>query len=160
MQTKNLPHKTEERPMIYQVIPRLFTNMQPECTRFGTLDQNGSGKFDDYTPRLLKSIKDLGVTHIWYTGIIENATKTDFSGFGIRPDNPNVVKGEAGSPYAIKDYYDVAPAIAVDIERSGLVVMTSPVLFYIEEYCHGIMEFQIGFITFALKLNNIFSIHQ
>ena len=78
MQTKNLPHKTEERPMIYQVIPRLFTNMQPECTRFGTLDQNGSGKFDDYTPRLLKSIKDLGVTHIWYTGIIENATKTDF----------------------------------------------------------------------------------
>ncbi len=50
MQTKNLPHKTEERPMIYQVIPRLFTNMQPECTRFGTLDQNGSGKFDDYTP--------------------------------------------------------------------------------------------------------------
>lgn len=117
MQTKNLPHKTEERPMIYQVIPRLFTNMQPECTRFGTLDQNGSGKFDDYTPRLLKSIKDLGVTHIWYTGIIENATKTDFSGFGIRPDNPNVVKGEAGSPYAIKDYYDVNPCLATDVNR-------------------------------------------
>lgn len=111
----NHPLTTKERPIIYQMIPRLLTNAQTECIRHGSLEQNGSGKFNEITPRLLDSIRNLGITHVWYTGIIENATKTDFSRYGIRPDNPNVVKGEAGSPYAIKDYYDVNPCLADDV---------------------------------------------
>lgn len=109
--------KQNERLIIYQLFPRIFTNTNANCVPWGTLEQNGSGKFNDFTPSLLRKIKDLGVNCIWFTGVIEHATKTDFSAQGIEPDNPNVVKGEAGSPYAIKDYYDVSPALATDVRR-------------------------------------------
>ena len=96
-----------KKPIIYQLLPRLFANKNSNCVPNGTYAQNGAGKMNDITPHVLKSIKDLGVTHIWYTGIIEHAHKTDYSTYGIRPDNHHVVKGNAGSPYAIKDYYDI-----------------------------------------------------
>lgn len=105
----------KEKPIIYQVLPRLLTNMNEKCVRFGSLEQNGSGKLNDYTTGLLNSIKALGVNCIWYTGVIEHATKTSFASEGIEPDNPNVVKGEAGSPYAIKDYYDINPFLADNV---------------------------------------------
>lgn len=101
--------------IIYQVFPRILTNANATCLPGGTLESNGAGKMNDYTPRVLRSIKELGVNAIWFTGVIENATKTEFD--GIPADNPHIVKGEAGSPYAIKDYYDVAPAIATDVAR-------------------------------------------
>lgn len=103
-----------DKLIIYQVFPRIFTNTCSKPIVNGTFEQNGSGKMNDFTPGLLKSIRELGINAIWYTGIIENATKTDFSSYGIAPDNPCVVKGEAGSPYAIKDYYDVATCLAVN----------------------------------------------
>lgn len=104
----------KERPIIYQVFPRIFTNMNSTNKFAGTLSENGAGKLDDFTPKLLRSLKNLGVNYLWLTGVIEHATKSDFSRWGIVTDNPNVVKGEAGSPYAIKDYYDIDPAIATD----------------------------------------------
>lgn len=103
------------KPIIYQLFPRLFTNACTNRVPNGTIEQNGAGKMNDINDKVLKSIKELGITHIWYTGVIEHATKTDYSAFGINPDNPHIVKGNAGSPYAIKDYYDVDPDIAVDI---------------------------------------------
>ena len=106
-----------EKLIIYQLFPRIFTNSTENCVPWGSLKRNGSGKFNDFTPGLLAGIKDLGVNCVWMTGVIEHATKTDFSKYGIRPDNPNVVKGEAGSPYAIKDYYDVNPALAVKVDK-------------------------------------------
>lgn len=102
----------KEKLIIYQAFPRIFTNVNDSCVPHGTFEQNGSGKLNDITPRLLKSVKDMGVNCIWLTGVIEMATKTAFDDGRIPADNPNVVKGEAGSPYAIKDYYDIAPAIA------------------------------------------------
>lgn len=107
----------DSRLIIYQVFPRIFTNTCARNVPAGTLQENGSGHLIDFTPRLLKSIKDLGVNAIWLTGVIEHATKSDFSQWGIATDNPNVVKGEAGSPYAIKDYYDIDPALAEEPER-------------------------------------------
>lgn len=103
--------------IIYQAFPRVFTNTNPNCVPDGTYEQNGSGKLNDLTSRLLKSLSDMGVNCIWLTGIIEMATKTAFDDGRIPADNPNVVKGEAGSPYAIKDYYDISPAIAVDVKK-------------------------------------------
>ncbi len=108
-------NQTNDKLIIYQLFPRIFTNTNPNCVPWGTLKQNGSGKFNDFTPHVLQSLKELGVNCLWLTGIIEHATKTDFSKYGIEPDNPNVVKGEAGSPYAIKDYYDIDPALAVSV---------------------------------------------
>lgn len=104
-----------EKIIIYQVLPRLFGNTNSTCIPWGTKEQNGVGKFSDFTPERLKEIKSLGTTHIWYTGIIEHATATDYSEYGIKPDNKYVVKGLAGSPYAIKDYYDIDPDLADDV---------------------------------------------
>lgn len=105
------------KPIIYQVIPRLFGNTTQNCIPNGTIEQNGVGKMNNFTPQVLKSIKKLGITHVWYTGIIEHAHKTDYSKYGIPTDNPHVIKGNAGSPYAIKDYYDVDPDIAVNVPK-------------------------------------------
>lgn len=108
------------KPVIYQLLPRLFSNTCETCVPNGDIEQNGVGKLNDITPRVLKSIKDLGVTHVWYTGVIEHAHATDYSHYGIVRDNPYVVKGKAGSPYAISDYYDIDPDIAVDVpDRMG-----------------------------------------
>ncbi len=103
------------KPIIYQLFPRLFTNKCNHCIPNGSIEENGVGKMNDINDTVLSSIKNLGVTHIWYTGIIEHATKTDYSKYGITPDNSHIVKGNAGSPYAIKDYYDVDPDIAVNV---------------------------------------------
>lgn len=110
-------------------MPRLFGNYNTNLKPNGTIDENGCGKFNSFTPKALKEIKKLGVTHVWYTGIIEHATQTDYSVCGIRKDNPSIVKGKAGSPYAIKDYYDVDPDLAEDVpnrmkEFENLVLRT------------------------------------
>lgn len=105
------------KPVIYQLLPRLFTNMNPKCVPGGTYARNGSGKLNDIDTAVIAGIKELGTTHIWLTGVIEHAEKTDWSRYGIAKDNPHVVKGEAGSPYAIKDYYDIDPDLATDPER-------------------------------------------
>ena len=103
-----------EKMIIYQVLPRLFANTEEHCLRQGSLEQNGSGKLSDFTIESLTKIKRFGATHIWYTGIIEHATQTDYSRYGIARDNPLIVKGKAGSPYAIKDYYDIDPDLATN----------------------------------------------
>lgn len=100
---------------IYQVLPRLFGNYNTNRKNNGTLEENGCGKFNSFTDKALKEIKKMGITHIWYTGIIEHATQTDYSAFGIQKDHPAIVKGKAGSAYAIKDYYDVDPDLAEDV---------------------------------------------
>lgn len=106
-----------EKLIIYQAFPRILTNTNENCVPGGTLEQNGSGKLRDITPTLLKSLSSLGVNCLWLTGVLEMATKTAYPEAGIPADNPNIVKGEAGSPYAIKDYYDIAPSIAVDVKE-------------------------------------------
>ena len=101
--------------IIYQLLPRLFSNTCSRNIYNGTIDQNGVGKLNDINDKVLGSIHELGVTHLWYTGVIEHATKTDYSAYGIASSNPHVVKGNAGSPYAIRDYYDIDPDLAVDV---------------------------------------------
>lgn len=103
------------KPIIYQTLPRLYGADSTSNTFNGTISQNGCGKMKDFTSKALKQIKDLGCDYIWYTGLIEHAQKTDYSSYGIKHDNPVVVKGNAGSPYAIKDYYDIDPDLAVDV---------------------------------------------
>jgi glycosidase len=104
-----------DKLVIYQLFPRLFGNRNTTNQPNGTLAQNGAGTFNDINNRALNDLKRFGATHLWFTGILEHATATDYSAFGIRPDDPAVVKGRAGSPYAVKDYYDVDPDLAVDI---------------------------------------------
>ena len=106
----------KDRLVIYQAFPRILTNECPRCIPDGTLEQNGSGKLNHLTPTLLKSLRKMGINTLWLTGVIECATKTAFPENQIPAENPNVVKGQAGSPYAIKDYYDVCPAIAENID--------------------------------------------
>ncbi|MEZ8579898.1 alpha-amylase family protein [Vibrio splendidus] len=97
---------------IYQVFTRLFGNQNTQNTPWGTIEQNGVGKFSDFTNKALAEIRELGITHIWYTGVPHHAVINDYKHIGISDDHPSVVKGRAGSPYAVKDYYSVNPDLA------------------------------------------------
>ncbi|GAB3994989.1 alpha-amylase family glycosyl hydrolase [Spirosoma daeguense] len=104
-----------DKLIIYQIFTRLFGNQNTTNRWNGSRDENGVGKFNDINAEALQAIRQFGATHVWFTGILEHATQTDYSAFGIRPDDPAVVKGRAGSPYAVKDYYDVDPDLAVSV---------------------------------------------
>ena len=107
----------KQKMVIYQVFPRLFGNDNFTNEHNGPIEKNGCGKFSAFSDITLKMIRKMGFTHVWYTGVIEHATQTDYSDYGIAKDNPAVVKGHAGSPYAIKDYYDVDPDLADDVKQ-------------------------------------------
>jgi glycosidase len=107
----------KEKIIIYQVLPRLFGNRNPYPVPNGSLKENGCGKLSAFTGEVLKELKKMGFNHIWYTGLLEHATQTDYSAWGIRKDHPVIVKGKAGSPYAVKDYYDIDPDLADNISN-------------------------------------------
>ena len=108
---------TNRKILIYQVLPRLFGNRNTTRKHNGTMAENGVGKLNDFDTTRLRKIHDMGFTHIWYTGVIRHATTTDYTQFGIPRQHSCVVKGKAGSPYAITDYYDVDPDLAVDVNH-------------------------------------------
>ena len=105
-----------DKIIIYQVFTRLFGNHSTTRKENGTLAENGCGKMSFFDATTLRRIKRLGITHVWYTGIIRHASKTDYSAYGIPRQHPAVVKGNAGSPYAITDYYDVDPDLADNVD--------------------------------------------
>ena len=119
----------EKKIVVYQVFTRLFGNKNSTNKPWGTIEENGVGKFNDFTPLALQEIKALGVNYIWYTGVPHHAVIRDYTAIGVSNDDPDVVKGRAGSPYAVKDYYNVNPDLAVDPthrleEFEGLIART------------------------------------
>lgn len=113
------PVPTGSRRVIYQLVPRLFGNTNTTRMRDGTIAQNGSGHFADIDARALSEIRALGATDVWLTGALRQATLTSYESVDPRlaADDPDVVKGRAGSFYAVRDYYDVSPDYAVDPAR-------------------------------------------
>lgn len=102
----------DRKHIVYQLFIRLFSNAKTTNHPWGTIEENGVGKFNDINRHVLQSLREFGVTHVWFTGVLEHATMTNYSEYGIHLDDPDVVKGRAGSPYAVKDYYDVDPDLA------------------------------------------------
>ena len=94
---------------------RLFGNKNVSRRVNASIEENGVGKFNDIDAATLRRIKKLGCTHVWFTGVLRHGTATDYSAYGIPVNNPAVIKGKAGSPYAIVDYYDVDPDMAVNV---------------------------------------------
>jgi glycosidase len=111
-----VPATVASKPVIYQLVVRHFGNLTTNRTKDGTIEQNGVGKFADINEAALASLKDLGVSHVWLTGVLRQATLTSHADLdpALGPDDPDVVKGRAGSFYAVRDYYDVCPDYAVD----------------------------------------------
>lgn len=107
----------KEKLVIYQVLPRLFGADSKDCQPNGSKSQNGCGNMSDFNTKALDELRAMGINYIWYTGIIAHATKTDYTKYGIPKDNPDLVKGNAGSPYAITNYYDVDPDIASSVPK-------------------------------------------
>ncbi len=101
--------------VIYQLLPRLFSNSEKSTVFNGNRDQNGCGKFNDISDLVLKELGNFGITHIWLTGIIRHATLSHYPEDGLVAIHPDIVKGNAGSPYAINDYYDVDPDLATEV---------------------------------------------
>lgn len=107
----------EHKITIYQVMTRLFGNTNTTNKYYGTIEENGVGKMNDFTDTALTAIKNMGFSHIWYTGVLEHALMTDYTEYGIPLDDADVIKGRAGSPYSIKDYYDINPDLATDVNN-------------------------------------------
>lgn len=105
----------EERPVIYQLLVRTFGNKNTTRKPWGTMKENGCGKFADIDAKALKAIRKMGFNYVWPTGVIEQASGTDYP--GRQADPPDILKGKAGSPYAIRDYFDVCPDYAVEPEN-------------------------------------------
>ena len=105
---------TPKKDVVYQVFTRLFGNKNTTNKPWGTIEENGVGKFNDFTDIALQEIKKLGVTYVWYTGVPHHDVIRDYTKYGISNDDPDVVKGRAGSPYAVKDYYNVNPDLATN----------------------------------------------
>lgn len=103
--------------IIYQVFTRLYGNRDTTRKEWGTIEENGCGKMADFDAKTLKKIREMGVSHIWYTGVIRHASQTDYTKKGIPAQHPDVVKGMAGSPYAICDYYDIDPDLAKNVNK-------------------------------------------
>ena len=99
-----------DKPIIYQIFPRIWGNDTERPQKGGSLENNGTGRFRDIDSPTLEYLKWLGCSHVWYTGVLRHSTKS--SGGGCLPSHPEFVKGEAGSPYAIENYYDVNPYLA------------------------------------------------
>lgn len=100
------------RPRIYQLLVRTFGNKNVTRKPSGTMEENGCGKFADIDDTVLRSLKEMGFTHLWLTGVLEQASTTDYPHRSA--DHPALVKGRAGSPYAVRDFFDVSPDYAID----------------------------------------------
>lgn len=105
------------RPRVYQLFVRLFGNTNETRKPNGTLAENGCGRFADVDDRALDALRSAGHTHLWLHGVLHQATGTDHSAVGLPPDDPDLLKGIAGSPYAVRDCFDVSPDYAVDPAR-------------------------------------------
>ncbi len=116
-QTQSPPNNpTMSKTIIYQLLPRLYSNTRGTNKQNGTINENGCGKLNEINDAALDNISSLGASYVWYTGVIRHASATKYP-FISHPSNANVVKGAAGSPYAICDYYDVDPDLAVDVDN-------------------------------------------
>jgi glycosidase len=102
------------KKVVYQLVVRYFGNTGGANAFDGDLATNGCGKFADVNEAAVAALVELGVTHVWLTGALRQATLTDYSTAGLPADPPEVVKGRAGSCYAVRDYCDVCPDYAVD----------------------------------------------
>lgn len=107
----------QEKLIIYQVLTRTFGNKNQTRKKNGSLHDNGVGKMNDFSYKVLRQIANLGANSIWFTGILRHATTTNYASYGIPLQTPIIVKGKAGSPYAITDYYDIDPDISVNVPR-------------------------------------------
>ncbi|WP_218023569.1 alpha-amylase family protein [Salinimonas sediminis] len=114
VQAASMNTPPQSKPVVYQVFTRLFGNTNSTNKPWGSIEENGVGKFNDFSNTALSAIRQMGVSHIWFTGVPHHATATDYTQYGIALDDPDVIKGRAGSPYAVKDYYDVDPDLAQD----------------------------------------------
>ena len=92
------------KEIIYQILPRLWGNVEGENRPGGSLERNGCGKFADIDSKTLDYLRTLGVTSVWFTGVVRHSINKPF------------VKGKAGSPYSITDWFDVNPYLAKDPE--------------------------------------------
>ncbi|MBI5537627.1 MAG: alpha-amylase [Deltaproteobacteria bacterium] len=162
------------RVIIYELPVRLFTNANPRRVARGTLAQNGAGRFNEINDAALESIRGLGVTHIWLVGVLRQATLTSHP--GLPADPADVVKGIAGSWFAIRDYYDVCPdyaesvparmqefeALVQRIHAHGMKVLIDLVPNHVARGYHSVVRPELDFglnddrTVFFSPLNNFF----
>jgi glycosidase len=149
------------KPVIYQIVVRYFGNTNTTNQQDGTIETNGCGKFADITETALQALKDLGVTHVWLTGCLRQATLTGYPEVGLPSDDPDVVKGRAGSLFAVRDYFDVCPdyarhpanrleefvSLVHRVHRAGLKALFDFVPNHVARGYHSVVKPELDFGT-------------
>ena len=147
------------KPVIYQLVVRYFGNINATNQRNDTLAVNGCGRFADITPAALAGLAAFGITHVWLTGCLRQATLTDYAAQGMPADDPDAVKGIAGSMYAVRDYFDVCPdyatapelrmaefeALVLRVHQAGLKVLLDFVPNHVARGYHSVVKPQLDF---------------
>lgn len=114
LSSTNFMNTKTDKLTVYQMMFHLWGNKNTTNKPNGSAQENGVTKFKDVNDLALQKLKEFGYSHLYMTGLIEHATMEDLTSIGIPKDHPDVVKGRSGSPFAIKDYYDVNPFFATD----------------------------------------------
>lgn len=147
------------RPVIYELVVRLFGNTKTSGVVDGTLARNGVGRFADINATALAELKALGVTHVWLMGVLRQATLTPYEALGLPSHDPDIVKGRAGSFYAVVDYFDVCPDYALEpskrlsefdalverIHRAGMHVMLDLVANHVSRAYGSVVQPELDF---------------
>lgn len=103
--------------IIYQILMRLWGNLNDNLVWNGTKAENGCGTMNAVSRKALDGLRRMGVSHVWYTGLLAHSTTTDYAAWGLPHNHAAMVKGRAGSPYAVRDYYDIDADLASSPER-------------------------------------------
>lgn len=109
--------RSSSRIRIYELFPRLFGNTKTRGKQNGRLAENGCGKFAEINEAALSSLVKLNFTHIWLLGVVRHASTTGYPELGFAADDSDLMKGLAGSPFAVKDCFDVSPDLAIEPEN-------------------------------------------
>ena len=117
LSSTNFMNTKTDKLTVYQMMFHLWGNKNTTNKPNGSAQENGVTKFKDVNDLALQKLKEFGYSHLYMTGLIEHATMEDLTSIGIPKDHPDVVKGRCGSPFAIKDYYDVNPFFATDPKK-------------------------------------------
>jgi glycosidase len=90
---------------VYQLFVRLFSA--------DNNTKSGVGTFYKITNVVLDEITSFGFNAVWLMGVIDHANPD--------ADDVDIIKGSAGSPYAIRDYYAVSPYLGTLSDFENLV---------------------------------------
>lgn len=140
------------KSLIYQLMVRHWGGQSYEPASLAIEKRRPIGSFEAIDDIAISYLKSLSIDTVWLTGVICHATRSQCSIGDETIGGDVVVKGDAGSPYAITDYYAIHPFLSHDesqaeaqfdalvsrLKAAGLKVIIDFVPNHVSRHYHGI----------------------